>query len=406
MASPYPPPSNDWLARWAASGAMALTGTPNAALGPPSKLVPEIEQLGRRLAQADPLALLGERAALFGLHRRGSTSCGGHCRLFRSADGWMALSLARPEDHASLSAWLGCDIAEMSNATDTADASDSWKVVESLAALRRSEELLERGNLLGLAVAALDAARGRPALRDTALGTAPPRPLDGLVVVDLSALWAGPLCGDLLARRGAHVIKVESVDRPDGARDGAAYFFDLLNGSKRSVALDLGDQAGRHALRQLIEAADVVIESARPRALEHMGIAAADMVAGGGPQVWISITGYGREADHALRVAFGDDAAVGGGLVVWEEGLPRFCADAVADPLSGLFAAAACLDALEAGGRWLLDVAMAAVAAEFSGPTLEAPPGLDAAEPRARPPEDRAPHLGADTSAVFAELGL
>src|SRR5439155_480481 len=71
-----------------------------------------------------------------------------------------------------------------------------------------------------------------------------------------------------------------------------------------------------------------------------------------GPRVWLSITGYGQED---ARVAFGDDAAVGGGLVVEDAAGPCFCADAVADPLTGLFAADACLAALADGGRVRLD---------------------------------------------------
>ena len=63
-------------------------------------------------------------------------------------------------------------------------------------------------------------------------------------MIDLSALWAGPLCGDLLAGAGATVVKVESTQRPDGARRGAHAFYDLMNGRKRSVALDLHEPQG------------------------------------------------------------------------------------------------------------------------------------------------------------------
>jgi crotonobetainyl-CoA:carnitine CoA-transferase CaiB-like acyl-CoA transferase len=226
-----------------------------------------------------------------------------------------------------------------------------------------------------------------------------------LIVVDLSALWAGPLCGDLLAGTGATVIKVESPTRPDGARRGAAAFFDLLNGRKRSVALDFGHAEGVETLRALIRRADVVIEASRPRAIEQLGIHADDEVRNGGPQIWISITGYGR-TDTSARVAFGDDAAAGGGLVVWHEGIAMFCADAVADPISGLAAANACLDALASGGRWLLDVSMAGVCAELAGPTLPASPDVAVAPPRARPVLRAASELGADTAQVLAELGL
>ncbi len=127
---------------------------------------------------------------------------------------------------------------------------------------------------------------------------------------------------------------------------------------------------------------------------------------GGGPQVWVSITGYGRQGDAAGRVAFGDDAAGGGGLVVRDAGVAMFCADAVADPITGLAAAGACLDALASGGRWLLDVSMAGVCAALVGPTLGAPGDLVVAPPRARPSAGSAPELGADTTQVLSELGL
>jgi crotonobetainyl-CoA:carnitine CoA-transferase CaiB-like acyl-CoA transferase len=124
----------------------------------------------------------------------------------------------------------------------------------------------------------------------------------------------------------------------------------------------------------------VVLESSRPRALEQLGLIAADLVERG-PQVWLSITGHGRAAN---RVAFGDDGAVSGGLVVRDDDGPCFCADAVADPLTGLAATAEVAEALQRGGRWLLDVPLAAVAASAAGPTL---PASDhpVAPPRARP---------------------
>ena len=143
-----------------------------------------------------------------------------------------------------------------------------------------------------------------------------------MVVVDLSALWAGPLCGDLLARAGATVVKVESTQRPDGARRGPREFFDLLNGHKRSVALDLQSHDGVRVLHDLVRRADVVIEASRPRALAQLGVDGPDLVRAGGPRVWVSITGYGRSGDAANRVAFGDDAAAAGGLVVWRDGRP------------------------------------------------------------------------------------
>jgi len=241
-----------------------------------------------------------------------------------------------------------------------------------------------------------------PAVRTQDLGpVAAPRRADEVLVVDLGSLWAGPLCGRLLLEAGARVVKVESTARPDGARHGPRDFFDLLNAGKRSVALDLTSRDGVADLQRLLARADVVIEASRPRALAQLGIDAGSLVTEGGPQIWVSITGYGRDDDG---VAFGDDAAVAGGLVVWDEGRPSFCADAVADPLSGLVAARACLDALARGRRVLIDVAMAGVAAAAAGPTLAVPPAVVAEASRHPTVTAHAAELGADTAMVLAEL--
>jgi hypothetical protein len=388
------------LERWAASGAMALTGWTDEPLGPPERLVDGVDRLGRRFEGLDALALLGERAALMGLWRRGSTSCGGSCRLFPCPDGFLGVSLPRAEDMELVPAWL-----ELTATPPSVPA--VWSAVGQHVAERDPRPLLERAVLLGLPVVRVGEVAGRPGVSRVSLGEAPPKQdLADVVVVDLSALWAGPLCGELLGRAGALVVKVESTQRPDGARRGAPAFFDLLNGRKPSVALDFETPAGVRALHQLVHRADVVIEASRPRALAQLGLDGLDVVEAGGPQVWVSITGHGRSGDAANRVAFGDDAAAAGNLVVWHEDAPLFCADAVADPLTGLAAADACLQALQTGGRWLLDVSMSAVSSEFAGPTLGAPSGLAVSPPRARPVEVRAPEIGADTERVLVELGI
>ncbi len=382
---------------------MALTGLPDEPLGPPSSLVEGMDRLALSFPGLDALALLGERAALMGLWRRGATSCGGSCRLLRSTDGFMAVSLPRGDDMELVSAWLELGAAP-------ASASAVWTAVAARVADDDPRTLSTRAQLLGLPVARVGEAarsRRRTGVLPARLGEAPPRTdPKGLVVIDLSALWAGPLCGDLLARSGASVVKVESTQRPDGARRGSRAFFDLLNGRKRSVALDLQSREGVRVLRELVRRADVVIEASRPRALAQFGLEGPGVVEDARPRVWVSITGYGRSGEEANRVAFGDDAAAGGGLVAWRGADPLFCADAVADPLTGLTAADACLSALRSGGRWFLDVSMADVSAGLSGPTLPAPAGLAVAAPRARPVESRAPDLGSDTAAVLAELGI
>ena len=188
------------------------------------------------------------------------------------------------------------------------------------------------------------------------------------LVVDLSSLWAGPLCGRLLRSAGARVVKVEGANRPDGARFGPPSFFALMNDGKEQVVVDLRTTAGIGELRKLLCAADVVIEASRPRALEQLGLDARSLAGESSARAWVAITGYGQSPPEREWVAFGDDAAAAGGLVVWDDEGPCFCADAVADPLTGLLAATAASIVLATGGRRLIDVALARTAAAVAGP--------------------------------------
>jgi hypothetical protein len=383
---------------------MALTGRSDGpALGPPAGFVERVHRLEAGVAlELDALALLGERAALSGLSRQGDRSCGGASRLLRAGDGWLALSLARPGDIELLGAWLG---------SSASLADDPWSSVAPVVAERAVPELVAGGALLGLPVAALPAGRRVASLDDELpvvaeqFGAAPPVQMAELLVVDLSSLWAGPLCAQLLGLAGARIVKVESTGRPDGARFGPPAFFDLLHAGHESVALDFTTTEGREDLARLVEAADVVIEASRPRALRQLGIDAEGLLRDGRPRVWLSITGYGRTGDAAQRVAFGDDGAVAGGLVVWDEQGPCFCADAIADPLTGLVAANAVLASIAQGGRWLLDVSLQQVAAFFAGETVvTSSTPARVAPPRARCAAGVAAPLGAHTEAVLAEV--
>ena len=390
-------------AAWAASGAMALTGRGDGPplLAPPAA-VTGLLRLAAALREHTPVtvdgpALLGERAATAGFERHGDVSCGGATRLLPVADGWLAVSLARAEDIDLLAAWLGTEVAP-----------------EQLAERLRSfpaHHLVERAALLGLPVARLGEAAPPPLANLAVPGEAPPRPsLEGTVVIDLSSLWAGPLCAQLLGLAGARVIKVESETRPDGARQGPAVFFDLLHSGQESVVLDFRTECGRAALRRLVAGGDVVIEASRPRALAQLGAGPEQVLAEGRPQVWVSITGHGRSGPAAQRVAFGDDAAVAGGLVVWDGKGPCFCADAVADPATGLLAAVAVAAGLRAGGRWLLDVTLSGTAAFLAGAAgrFDGRPDrpIPVAPPQARPPAGVAPAFGAHTEAVLREFGV
>ena len=392
--------------RWASCGGMWLTGRRDGRpLGVPAGVTWVLAAAAERLRAAtatvgtevavDGPALLGERAALAGLERRGDVSCGGATRLLQAADGWVAVALPRADDLDLLPAWLGVD-----------GRRGVWPRVRAAVARRASNELVEEAAVLGLAVGALGERRAdRGAVIATGLGVAPPPvTLRDLRVVDLSSLWAGPLCGQLLALAGMDVIKVESARRPDGARSGPMAFFDLLNAPKSSVVLDFQAREGVDALRKLVATADVVIESSRPRALSQLDIDVASIVSAGPLRVWCSITAHGRAAPHHLRVGFGDDAAVSGGLAAVDERGPVFCADAVADPATGLLAAAAVVDRLLTGGRWLLDVGLARTSALMATGETAAWDG-EVARPRARPRIGRAAPLGRDTAAVLDSGG-
>lgn len=376
---------------WASSGLAYLTGLPDGApdfsranvLGRARQVAAEV---GDRMGIAvDATTLLAGRAAFLGLTRGGRTSAGGATRLLATRDGWCALTLSRPDDVAAVPALLQIDDTPV----------DPWPALRRWAATRPASAIVERAALLDLPVAALgEATNTPPRIRPLGARTQP-RALTGLLVADLSSMWAGPLCGQLLARAGARVIKVESPRRPDGTRGGDQRFFDWINGEKLFYGIDFDSQAGE--LQALLAAADIVIEGSRSAALERRRLGPDDVSPRAG-RIWLRITGYD---DHCGRPAFGDDAAVGGGLVGSAAGGPVFCGDAIADPLTGLAAAAAVAESLGRGGGELIGVAMAAVAATYAALPVVAPVQHISAPPPAAPPASRpAPALGADNDAV------
>jgi hypothetical protein len=345
---------------------MALSGW---AAGPPvlpplglaarlDAMVDEIEQRarsrGHRVALSWPAALAG-RAALLGLSRQGRRSANGSCRLLRTPDGWVALNLPRPEDVDLIPALIEGPVA------------DPWDAVAQYAGGTPASSFVGRARLLGLAAARLAESGERR-------GAEPAVIIDrwsrqgagrggGWHVVDLSSLWAGPVVARILGAAGAVVTRVEDRRRPDGARAEPAFHQWIHSPHEITEVVDLHAAAGRRRAAELIDGADVVIEGSRPRALEQLGLGPDDRPDRPG-RVWLSISGHGRQRPNREWVAFGDDAAVAGGLVGSDEmGEPVFCGDAIADPLTGLAGALAVMRALDDGGGQLIDLAMSRVAA-------------------------------------------
>jgi crotonobetainyl-CoA:carnitine CoA-transferase CaiB-like acyl-CoA transferase len=114
--------------------------------------------------------------------------------------------------------------------------------------------------------------------------SSPDLPLQGIRVFDLTSFWAGPYASQILGFFGAEVIKVESIQRPDGTRMATSYgirgdqtwerapLFQAVNSGKRAVTLDLGDQRGRDLGRRLLAQCDVLVENYSPRVVERFGL--------------------------------------------------------------------------------------------------------------------------------------
>jgi hypothetical protein len=420
--------------RWARSGLMWLTGDLHEApLFARVSVLGALDEMAGAFAaglarcgcdcSVDLAQLLGGRAALLGLSRGGRVSAGGSCRFLVASDGWVVVNLARSSDFDLVKAIVGNDAVE-----------DPWDALAAAAATLPAAEFCDRAQLLGVASTALpdDAVR----LDDSGEASGPAAVVTPItstlcpgiprrnrpVVLDLSALWAGPLCAKLLGSTGARVVKVESRTRPDGARFGNLDFYDWLHTGHESVCLDFSCREDIGLLHELIGAADVVIEASRPRAMEAFGIEPAAVVSGPRRPTWVSITGYGRVGPRANRVAFGDDAAVAGGLVAWSSRGPVFCGDALGDPITGLVAATTALSSVGRGGGEVIDISMVravrAVTTRFAGthnwnvrPTGDDNWSVDVGAEQVEVLRPRAPSqvppahsLGADTRQVLAEL--
>jgi CoA-transferase family III len=429
---------------WAASGGMALTGhasglpvlSPAPAFALLSLVLDSLCEVTSSVGtgvRANPSEVLTGRAGLAGFTRRGRVSAGGSSRLLRAASGWCAVTLSRADDVTAVPAVLGMLGLAVPG---VANAEGAWAALAAAAVRQPGQALADAAQLLGVPAAVLPFGVPPAGMVAVPPDTAwPPwqvsqiatplhgARLAGALVVDLSSMWAGPLSARLLGLAGARVVKVESPNRPDGARVGNAGFFDWLHAEHESVAIDFRTRSGRAALAALLAAADVVIEASRPRALASLGLAPEQIPHRDG-QVWLSITGYGR-GEPAL-VAFGDDAAVAGGLVGWTDGEPVFCADAIADPLAGVCGALAVARSLAGGGGHLIDLSMRAVAAAFAAPSRDPDcPGPHAVTgtaadavvtchavglrqpvlpPRRLIPTGRAAELGTDTATVLGAL--
>ncbi|MGW2699526.1 CaiB/BaiF CoA transferase family protein [Streptomyces sp. NPDC001340] len=195
----------------------------------------------------------------------------------------------------------------------------------------------------------------------TAAGTAPRiQPLDGLRVLDLATLFAGPMAATLLGDFGAEVIKVEHPGRPDPSRghgpakDGVGLWWKVLGRNKRTITLDLSKPGGRATLLRLAATADVVIENFRPGTLEKWDLGWAELSAANPRLILTRVTAFGQFGPYAHRPGFGTlaEALSGFAALTGEpDAPPTLPPFGLADSVTGLATAYSVLTALAARDR-------------------------------------------------------
>ena len=204
---------------------------------------------------------------------------------------------------------------------------------------------------------AAEPARVSDAGRGADAGLEQRRPLDGMRVFDLTTYWAGPYVAQILGWLGADVIKVESVQRPDGTRLGTAYatkgaepweeapLFHGANTGKRDITLDMTRPEGQALARRLLERCDVLIENFTPRVVERFGIIDDDPTRRPSNLVVARMPAWGLTGPWRDRPGFAENMEQVTGLA-WVTGYrdgPPVVPRGPCDPLGGLHAAFAVL---------------------------------------------------------------
>lgn len=197
------------------------------------------------------------------------------------------------------------------------------------------------------------------------------RPLEGIRVVDLTHVLAGPFCTTILADLGADVVKIERLGSGDMGRknaplrNGESLRFAGLHRNKRSVALDLKRDAAKRVLEQLIQRADVLVENFRPGMLDSLGFGYERLCELNPALVICSISGFGQTGPLRDNAAFDLVAQAMTGIMslTGEPGRPPVRAGVpIGDILSGVYAAAAVASALigrmKSGRGCVIDLSM------------------------------------------------
>lgn len=196
-------------------------------------------------------------------------------------------------------------------------------------------------------------------------------PLNGITVIDLSRVLAGPYCTMVLADMGARVIKVENPDGGDDARrfgpqvNGKSAYFMSLNRGKESIALDLKDQADRQIFEQLLDQADVLVENFRPGVMEKLGYGWPTLHEKYPRLIYGATSGFGHSGPYSNRPAYDMVVQAMGGLMSLtghDGGPPTRVGSSIGDITAGLFTTigvnAALFHRQTTGKGMMIDVSM------------------------------------------------
>ena len=180
--------------------------------------------------------------------------------------------------------------------------------------------------------------------------------LDGVKVLDLTRVLAGPFCTMILGDLGADVLKIERPKVGDDTRawgppfvGGQSCYFLSINRNKRSVCIDIKSPKGKKLIMQLAAQSDILVENYLPGKLNEMGIGYKDIKAVNPKIIYCSITGYGHSGPYSLRPGYDIIAASVGGLIHVtgpEDGDPCKTGVALTDLTTGLYAHGAIMAAL------------------------------------------------------------
>ena len=181
--------------------------------------------------------------------------------------------------------------------------------------------------------------------------------LEGIRVLELGQLIAGPFCGQVLADMGAEVIKIELPGRGDPMRDwgkGEPVWWPVIARNKKCITLDVRSADGKTIIGELVKKADIVLENFRPGTMEKWGLGYADLARLNQGIIMVRVSGYGQYGPYSARAGYGGIGEAMGGLryIVGDPATPPSRVGiSIGDTLAAMFAAIGALSALQCRQR-------------------------------------------------------